>query len=256
MKYIKNTKFIGIIIIIIALVLLFFFSFNRLNIDRYQRDQSCPIPPGQHEGTMLPVQSQTYVAKHFDLTGNIKGLSAKQLNEHKTLYERYVAKRNEIAQKLHTVDRANQNRTYSPYRELKIEETYALNGSLLHELYFENMNKKPSNVGPQMNALIEQSFGSFDAFKQDLMAAAQCARGWVLTAYSIDDQRVHNFVLEEHNQKVPVLTIPLLVLDVYEHAYMIDFGIKITSYLDIFWENIDWNVVEQRINKWVNKLRA
>lgn len=256
MKYIKNTTFIGIALIIAAIVIIFFFSFNRFNIQRYQRDQSCPIPPptsGEAPKNGIPPLHHT--AKSFDLVSTIKGLSAQQLNEHKILYEGYVAKRNEIAQKLSSVDRADQNRTYSPYRALKLAETYALNGSLLHELYFENMNKKPSQVGPQMQQLIEESFGSLEAFKQDLMAAALCSRGWVLTAYSIDDGHLHNFVLEEHNQTVPVLVLPLLVLDVYEHAYMIDFGIKRAPYLEVFWENIDWFVVEHRIEKWVNKLR-
>ena len=69
--------------------------------------------------------------------------------------------------------------------------------------------------------------------------------------YGIDDGHVHNYVFESHNQNVPVLSIPLLVLDVYEHAYMIDFGIKRAAYLDVFWENVNWDVVEQRIKKWV-----
>lgn len=257
----KNHKYFNKATITIALIaiviLILFFAFSRLNIERYQRNLACPAPAGStalHNNILT--QTPHYTPKEFDLANRINGLSKEQLSDHKTLYERYVAKRNEIAQQLKTVSLDKQNKTYSPYRSLKIAETYALNGSILHELYFENMNKQPSTIGSQMLALINESFGSFELFKEDLLAAARCARGWVLTCYSIDDGLIHNYVLEEHNQTVPVLIIPLLVLDVYEHAYMIDFGINISLYLDIFWKNIDWNVVEERINKWVHKFRA
>ena len=122
-------------------------------------------------------------------------------------------------------------------------------------MYFENLGGEGTQVGKQINQLIEKNFGSFEAFKKDFMDCGNVSRGWVVTAYSFDDGRLHNFVLEEHNQNVPVLMIPLLVLDVYEHAYMIDYGIKRIPYLDVFWQNINWNAVEKRIEKWVNKLR-
>lgn len=220
-------------------------------------DQSCPDHPSRSltDAELNNAQKKTvYEVKTFNF-GAISGLSAKQLKEHNELYEGYVKKRNEIAQKLQTTPNEGQNRTYSAYRALKIAETYALNGSILHELYFENMSNKPSHIGTQMKALIENSFGSVEAFKEDLMAAALCSRGWVLTAYSLDDHLVHNYVLEEHNQTVPVLAMPLIVLDVYEHAYMIDFGIKRQPYLDVFWSQIDWNVAESRINKWVTPFK-
>ncbi len=201
-------------------------------------------------------ESPLYRTKSFDLIGTLRGLSTQQIKEHETLYQGYVKKRNEITQALKTVDRSNPSRTYSPFRALKVAETYAVNGQILHELYFENLGKQNSSVGKQMLELIQAHFGSLQAFKQDFMDCAQVARGWVITAYSFDDGRLHNFVLEEHNQHVPVLIIPLLILDVYEHAYMIDFGIKRTPYLNVFWQNIDWDVVEKRITTWVNKIRT
>jgi superoxide dismutase, Fe-Mn family len=205
--------------------------------------------------TMPSGESRQYQIRSFDLIGKIQGLSAQQIKEHETLYQGYVKKRNEIAQALKTVDRSNPNRTYSPFRALKVAETYAVNGQILHELYFENLGKR-SSVGKQMLELIQANFGSLENFKRDFIDCAQVSRGWVITAYSFDDGQLHNFVLEEHNQHVPVLIIPVLVLDVYEHAYMIDFGIKRTPYLEVFWQNIDWDVVEKRISTWVNKIRS
>lgn len=206
------------------------------------------------EMQFLPHGYPTYTPKKFNIAGKIPGLSAKQIEEHETLYHGYVTQRNRITADLITVDRTGLNRTYSPFRELKVEETYAHNGHLLHELYFENMIDTVTHPGPQMIKFFEKYYGSFENFKKDFFDCAQVSRGWVVTAYCIDDGSIRNFVLEEHNTHVPMLVIPLLVLDVYEHAYMIDYGIKRNPYLEVFWDHINWNVVEQRIDRWVDKL--
>ena len=105
-----------------------------------------------------------------------------------------------------------------------------------------------------MMELILEAFGSLEAYKNDLNACGTSARGWVITAYALDDKRIHNFTLDAHNQTVPVLVMPLLVLDVYEHAYFMDFGTKRASYIQLFWSNINWDIVEARIAKWVTPL--
>ncbi len=193
-----------------------------------------------------------YTVKEFDIAGKIHGLSSNQIKQHLTLYAGYVKSRNDIQNALETVDRKDAtSRTYSQFRSLKIAQTYAVNGSILHELYFENLSPEQTNMGPLTQKLLIESFGSLEAFKDDFMASGNSARGWVLTCYSLDDKRVHNYVLEEHNQHVPILALPLLVLDVYEHAYMIDFGIQRPSYLQVFWNAINWDVVENRIYNWV-----
>jgi Fe-Mn family superoxide dismutase len=200
---------------------------------------------------------KTYSIKPYaQLIGHIKGLTEKQLSQHYDLYVGYVKKRNQIEHDLQTVDRTNAaGITYSPFRSLKTAETFAVNGSLLHELYFENMSAQVTQPGPETMNLIMRSFGSLDNFKKDLIDSAGVARGWAVMMYGMDDGHVHNYVFESHNQNIPVLSIPLLVLDVYEHAYMIDFGIKRAAYLDVFWENVNWDIVEQRIKKWVLPLQ-
>ena|SRR5579859_7148334 len=191
----------------------------------------------------------TYSPKAFN---DVRGLSRDQITEHKTLYENYVKKRNQITQNLATVSRQDAaSTTYSPFRELKIEETYAYNGSILHELYFENLSGRQGAPGKNTTNLLVKSFGSIDAWKSDFIDCAGCARGWVLVAYSLDDNLVHNFVLESHNDKVPVLTIPLIVFDAYEHAYFTDFGIDRQSYITRFLQTLNWSVVEARTGKWL-----
>lgn len=185
----------------------------------------------------------------FDLSGKLKGLSAQQIEEHEQLYRGYVNKRNEIAKQLQSADRAQANNvTNSTYRGLKLAETFAMNGDILHRLYFQNLTPQSTKIGKSTQQLFEENFGSLQAYKVDLFAAAQSARGWVITGYALDEGRVHNYVLDAHNQTVPMLIIPLVVLDVYEHAYMIDFGIKRVPYLDVFWQALDWDVVEKRVN--------
>ncbi|MGE0010220.1 MAG: superoxide dismutase [Candidatus Babeliales bacterium] len=225
---------------------------------KWKHDPATPpeIPASITQETITNVPTQ-YSVKEFDIAGKIDGLSASQLKQHMTLYAGYVKSRNEIAKALETADRINaKSRTYSHFRSLKIAETYAVNGSILHELYFENLSPKPTKMGPLTEKLIIDSFGSLEAFKQDFMASGNSARGWVLTCYSLDDKLVHNYVLEEHNQHVPVLAMPLLVLDVYEHAYMIDFGIQRSPYLQVFWDAINWDIVEERVQKWVRSFTA
>lgn len=178
--------------------------------------------------------------------------SPKQINEHKQLWQGYIKTRKTIEENLKTVDRSTaRSRSYSPYRALKISETYAYNGDILHRMYFENITNTTTTVGPNTRKLITDNFGTLDKFKEDFMACGQSSRGWVMTAYSYDDGKLYNFLLEEHNQNIPLLTAPLLILDVYEHAYMIDFGIDRTTYLNLFWQNIDWTVVEERFSTYI-----
>jgi len=202
--------------------------------------------------TKVPV----YVPEKFNFAGILPGLTKKQLDQHEALYHGYVNKRNEIARKLSTIDLSTaSNISYSPYRALKVAQSFVMNGDILHRFYFGNLGKN-GDIGPEMKKLIEESFGSLDNYKADLFAAGKSSRGWVITAYTLDNGLIENYVLDAHNQTVPVMVMPLLVLDVYEHAYMIDFGINRAKYLDTFWDNINWHVVEERIKKFVHPFKS
>jgi Fe-Mn family superoxide dismutase len=208
-----------------------------------------------HTDTKNTAPKEVYTPQSFDFKKKGVALSDAQLDQHVKLYQGYVKKRNEITHNLETVDRSNvANITYSPFRSLKIAQTFAHNGSLLHQMYFENLGQS-DGPGEQTEKLLIKNFGSIENFKKDLMDSASCARGWVLTAYCLDDNTVKNFVLDAHNETVPVFVIPLLVVDTYEHAYMIDYGIQRAEYLATIWQNIDWDVVEKRVSHWLRKLK-
>ena len=201
----------------------------------------------QEKTPIIPPLS-LYIPRTFN---DIRGFTKDQINEHKKLYEGYVGKRNQITEELMRINRTNVNATYSPFRELKVEEVFAYNAAILHELYFENISGKANPIGKNMTNLFNKSFGSYDAWLKDFKDCAMVARGWVITGYSLDDNSVHNFVADSHTLGIPVLTIPLIVFDVYEHAYMIDFWTERKEYLERFLQNLNWAAVELRTTRWL-----
>ncbi|MCT4607430.1 MAG: superoxide dismutase [Marinisporobacter sp.] len=187
------------------------------------------------------------VPKKFDFE-SIKGISKNQLTQHYQLYKGYVKKINSIWEKLEEEKFPNPNTTYSPYRSLKLGESYALNGVKLHELYFENLGGKKNIPYGNLLRQIKKDFDSYKNWEKDLLDAGKSARGWVITAYDLIDGQIRNYLSDSHDQGGIWNALPILVLDVYEHAYMIDFGIDRSKYLDIFLKNINWAMAEKRFN--------
>ena len=193
-----------------------------------------------HEVTMA------YSAKEYQhLLGKLKGFSEKQLTAHFGLYQGYVKKMNEIAEKLKTQDKSASNYSFGEFSELKRREAVAFNGTFLHELYFENLGNtgQPSGL---LKKAAEASFGSWENFVQDMKSSAGSTPGWVVATYNKIDKKLHTYVLFEHHIGLPIGQEIILALDCWEHAFMIDFGIDKASYLKVFFENINWEVVNQR----------
>lgn len=192
--------------------------------------------------------NEPYVARDFNwlLNKKVDGLSQNQLGQHLKLYQGYVKKANEIFRKLKDVDLASANPTYSPLRELLVEQSYAVNGAIYHEYYFGNLGGKGGEPAGDLRAAVDDRFGSHGKFMDYLHAAGKSMRGWVIVGYNNRIGRLDTFGLDLHNLLTPANIIPVLVLDVYEHAYMIDYGIERAKYLDAFCQNIDWDVVNKR----------
>jgi Fe-Mn family superoxide dismutase len=190
----------------------------------------------------------THQVKKFDLT--LEGISDKQISQHRDiLYAGYVNKLNEIEERLKTADITKANQAFSDFRALKVEETFALNGVVLHELYFENLGVKSAKPTGKLSDLLAREFGSFDKWIENLKACGMAARGWVILGLCTYDGKLHNYCLDAHNDRVPVSVVPILVLDVYEHAYTIDFGVKRAPYLDAFVKNINWDAAAKRLDR-------
>lgn len=192
------------------------------------------------------------VAEKFDFS-TVKGITLKQLEEHYKLYEGYVNKLNEIWNITKDADEfEDPNTTYSSMRSLKLGETYALDGVKLHELYFENItgvNKgRPSN---EMLQLIRRDFISYDNFLSYLKKVGQSMRGWAIVTIDHLDGKLHIIGSDAHDVGAVWESHPLLVLDVYEHAYFYDFTTARGKYIDIFLQNINWNVVNKRLEEYI-----
>jgi len=175
------------------------------------------------------------------LSNLTSALSERQLAEHHdVLYAGYVKKTNEIRKALETVDKASANASFSQLRELKVEETFALNGVRLHEFYFDNLGGKAPEPDGTVAKWIAEDFGSFAAWAEEFKAEGIASRGWVVLALDLEEGRLHNFVCDLHNQGGIWGAVPVLVLDVYEHAYFIDYATNRKSYIEAFMKNVKW----------------
>lgn len=180
----------------------------------------------------------------------LPGLSEKQLSEHHdVLYAGYVKKTNEIRAKLATVDLTLANATHSDLRELKVEETFALNGVKLHERYFDNLGGQGGAPSGAIADLIMRDFESFEKWAADFMACGMAARGWTVLAYDLEEKKLMNVVCDIHNQGGVWAQVPLLVLDIYEHAYFIDYATGKKKYIGAFMEMIDWSAANAQLEK-------
>lgn len=180
----------------------------------------------------------------------LPGLSEKQLSEHHdVLYAGYVKKTNEIRAKLEGVSLEGVNATYSDLRELKLEETFALNGVKLHERYFDNLGGKGGAPEGLVADWIMEDFGSYEKWQAEFAACGMAARGWVVLAFDLEEKRLMNVICDVHNQGGVWGQVPLLVLDVYEHAYFLDYATARKKYLETFTANVDWSAANAQIEK-------
>jgi Fe-Mn family superoxide dismutase len=177
----------------------------------------------------------------------LDGISRATIEAHHRLYQGYVAKRNEILGRLADVDRDAANQVYSDVRALKVDLTFAIGGIKNHEVYFAHLGGEGGDPVGAIGALIERDFGSAQAWRADLVASGMAARGWAWTAYDRDEGRLFNYVGDAQNTFPVWNASPLVALDVYEHAYFLDYQTDRATYIDAFLRNLDWSVV----NGWV-----
>ncbi len=183
-------------------------------------------------------------------TTEAAGISRKTHEEHYKLYTGYVNKVNEIRTKLAALgvpDPTKANATYSDLRELKVEYSFALGGVKNHELYFGHLGGKGGDPTGEIADLITAAFGSFANWKADIKATGIAARGWVWLARDYTDNSVFNYIGDAQNTYPVWNATPLLGLDVYEHAYYLDFQTGRAKYIDAFFNVLDWDAVNANL---------
>jgi Fe-Mn family superoxide dismutase len=188
--------------------------------------------------------------KNFDslLGGNAKGLSDAQLKAHFTLYQGYVKKLNEIREKLGKTDKSAPNYSFNEYSELRRREPVAYNGTVLHEMYFENLGNGSTKPDEKSNKLITASFGSFDNWLADAKAILASAHGWLVTVYDYRDGQLHNNLIRtEHDVGLFANTHIMIAVDAWEHAYFFDYQTKKPDYIANVLSGLNWDVLNKRL---------
>src|SRR3990167_717136 len=195
--------------------------------------------------------NMAYEAKNFDQLLGTQGFSDTLLKNHFTLYQGYVTNTNKLADAMMNI--VKEGKTNTPeFAELKRRFGWEFNGMRLHELYFGNMRKGGSQLDKNYKLMksLEKDFGSFDAWTNAFKAVgAMRGIGWVVLYYDPLGDRLFNAWVNEHDVGHLAGCVPLLIMDVFEHAYMLDYGLKKADYIEAFFKAIDWPVVEGRFNE-------
>ena len=189
----------------------------------------------------------------FDAT-KLQGISAKALAiHHDKLYAGYVAKVNEVGhglkQKFDDLIGGKEvegNATYSELRALKDAETFAVNGVYLHEWYFDVLGGAGNwKDASELSKALEEKWGSLENTIKYFSACAMAARGWSVLAWDTKAGRLKHYNSDSHNQGGVWGCLPVIVLDVYEHAYFLDYGSDKKKYIEDFWKNFNWAKAEE-----------
>jgi Fe-Mn family superoxide dismutase len=188
-----------------------------------------------------------YAAKDYAKLVGMQGFSENLLKNHFTLYQGYVTNTNKVLDALDQL--AKDGKTAMPeFAELKRRLGWEFNGMRLHEYYFENLGGNGAARDGKAVKKIAESFGSYEAWEKDFKATgAMRGIGWVALYQDTTANRLINFWINEHDVSHPAGCNPLLIMDVFEHAFMLDYGLKRADYIEAFFKNLNWTAVDARL---------
>jgi Fe-Mn family superoxide dismutase len=189
-----------------------------------------------------------YEAKDYSALIGMKGFSETLLKNHFTLYQGYVNNTNKLWDIMTAMLKEGKAGT-PEYAELKRRFGFEFNGMRLHEYYFDNLGgKKPLDKGGDLAMKVAGAYGSYENWEQDFKATgAMRGIGWVILYQDNTNGWLFNQWINEHEVGHPAGCSPILVMDVFEHAFMLDYGLKRADYITAFFQNIDWGVVTGRL---------
>ncbi len=191
-----------------------------------------------------------YSAKDYSALIGMAGFSEALLRNHFTLYQGYVTNTNKLLDTLGSL-LADGKSAAPEYAESKRRLGWEFDGMRLHEYYFENLGgRAPLDPTGPLAARIAADFGSYDNWEADFKATgAMRGIGWAVMYQDPATGRLLNFWINEHDAGHPAGAAPILVMDVFEHAFMIDYGLKRADYIGAFFSNVNWPVVQERLQK-------
>jgi len=199
--------------------------------------------------------ADSYKARQFNLSG-LKGISDETLELHFKLYEGYVKETNNLTEKIWQFiqDGKVDQEEMPAYSELTRRLGFEYNGMVLHEYYFENLKKGTGTGEPENSSKFrkatEASFGSYDIWKADFQGIGKMRGvGWAICYENPANNRLSNHWISLHETGNVAGFDPILVMDVWEHAYLLDFKTERPKYIEAFFSNIDWSAVEGRLSQ-------
>jgi len=190
----------------------------------------------------------SYITKDFNRLIGMEGFSETLLKNHFTLYQGYVTNTNKLDETLRQMSK--EGKTGIPeFAELKRRFGWEFNGMRLHEYYFENLGGKEGiDRGGRLFQKISEDFGSYEYWEKEFKAVGTIRGiGWAILYQDNVTKRLFNFWVNEHDGGHPSGCSPILIMDVFEHAFMIDYGLKRADYIEAFFRNIDWKEAEKRL---------
>jgi len=201
----------------------------------------------------------TYQAQDYARVLGMDGISDTTLHLHFKLYQGYVQQTNALLERLDSLLSGDQEKT-PEYAELQRRFAFEFCGMRLHEYYFENLKGDGQlDAGAWIHQQIVKDFGSFARWQKDFMAiGAMRGVGWAMLFYDTrHDRLINNWITLHQDNILPGLQ-PLLVMDVWEHAFLLDYQTDRAKYLDAFFRNLNWQEVERRFqaNAEVQRRRA
>ena len=196
-----------------------------------------------------------YNPKNLPFSGELDGISKKTMDIHyDTLYVGYVNKMNEIDKKLSEISHAQRkvtgNQVYSELRALRRGETFATNGTYLHEYYFNVLGGNGEIPENELIDAIITKWDSFDNFKKYFTESAMAMHGWLVLSWDVQIARLKVYGCDTHDEGGTWGCLPIFALDVFEHAYYIDHGSDRKAYIKAFWKNMNWDKANEMFLKW------
>ena len=189
-----------------------------------------------------------YNAKDYSSLIGLKGFSETLLKNHFTLYQGYVTNTNKSADTLSQMLKEGKTST-AEFAELKRRFGWEFNGMRLHELYFDNLRGSGGiDKAGKLAGKMEKDFGGVDSWEKDFKACGTMRGiGWVVLYYDSVGDRLFNSWINEHDVSHLAGCTPILIMDVFEHAYFTDYQLKRADYIEAFFANINWQAVASRL---------
>ena len=191
----------------------------------------------------------TYSIRNELKPSGLNGISEAQIDQHWKLYEGYVTQSNTLKQELAEMRKAGKSDS-AAYADRRRRFGFEFNGMVLHEYYFANLKANVSDtIAATFKAAVESQWGSFEEWKKDFTNTGKSRSiGWAVCYMDPETGDLNNHFIQLHEEGNVPGYHPILVMDVWEHAYMVDHAASgRPDYINAFWGNVNWNVVEQRL---------